>query len=730
MPNPEATNAADEVSVSGRVDHLFFSSPTFSAGVLAVPRDNSVRFAGKFMVQEGDQVTLRGAWANSKFGMQLQASSFEYDLPADRKGLALYIARHPRIKGIGPAKARVIAEKFGDDFDHALQEQVEEMARAAHVGVPVIENLRDEWFRTRSFNVANTWLASFELTHHQISTLVKKYGNSVVAVFKEDPYRLIREVDGYGFKKVDKIARKMGTPKDHPSRLRGGILYCVAQALDSGHCWTDYEDLVDESNRLLVMDTLDSRDRITAALDHLIDDKTLSCENQDGRFLVSRPDIRRMESDLAALFANARAPNPHARILGSFDARLGTKATTLTEGQRAAVKTALTHAISVITGGAGTGKTYTVRTLCDVFNEAGLSVTLCAPTGKAAKRLEEATGRSASTIHRLLEYNGLDFQLEGPLDTDLLVVDEMSMVGVPLCWHLLRAVDLSQTAVVLTGDPFQLLPVEPGSVLRDLVNSKAMPVESLSQVVRQAGLLKENCSGILHGRVAGTAPDGDEPLRPWYRVGNLKQPEELIAFICGLYRTKLADELGLDLINDVQLLTPTRKGPLGVPALNVELQRLVQRKLFGVEVAPVPAGRRPQFYPGDKVIMRKNTYSLDLMNGTVGQVVAVNRKAGEVRARFEGREVVLQRSEGHLQHLDLGYALTTHQAQGSEFPVAIVIASKAHWFMLNRSWLYTACTRARRSTIIIGDHWAMRSAAAKVAAQKRRTWLGTIQLRP
>ena len=220
MRMPDASKSPAK-SVSGRVEHLFFSSPTFSAGVLEVRGDDNIRFAGKFMVQVGDQVTLHGQWATSKqWGSQLQVSSFEYDLPIDRKGLANYIARHPRIKGIGPAKARVLAEKFGAEFDQALQTQTVEMARAAHVGVPVIENLRDEWLRSRSFNLANTWLASFELTHHQISTLVKKYGNSVVALFKADPYLLIREVEGYGFKRVDKIARKMGTAKDQaaPSR--------------------------------------------------------------------------------------------------------------------------------------------------------------------------------------------------------------------------------------------------------------------------------------------------------------------------------------------------------------------------------------------------------------------------------------------------------------------------------------------------------------------------------
>jgi exodeoxyribonuclease V alpha subunit len=714
------------VEVSGRVDHLFFSSPSFSAGVLHVPGDDSVRFAGKFMVQEGDQVVLRGEWTNSKFGMQLQATGFEYDLPVDRQGLANYIARHPRIKGIGPAKARVIAEQFGDDFDRALQERTEEMARAAQVGVPVIENLRDEWFRTRSFNVANTWLASFELTHHQISTLVKKYGNSVVAVFKEDPYRLIREIDGYGFKKVDRIARKMGTPKDHPSRLRGGLLYCVSQALDGGHCWTEYEELVDEANRLLVMDTLDSRDRISDTLDRLIADKNLACEPVDGRQLVSRLDIRRMEFDLADLFACGQAESPCRPFLGAPDALLREHGGPLNAGQRRAVESVLAHTVTVITGGAGSGKTYTVRTLCNIFQACDLTVTLCAPTGKAAKRLEESTGRSASTIHRLLEYNGMEFQFEGPLDTDLIVVDEVSMVDVPLFWHLLCAVDLDKTAVVLVGDHHQLPPIGPGNVLRDLIATKAVPVVLLDEIVRQAGTLKENSAAVLRGHVAGTCPAEGEGLRSWYRVADFTQPEDLVAFVRALYESKLHDQFGLDLISDVQLLTPTRKGPLGVNALNIELQQLVQMKLRGIHVDPPPANRRPRPLPGDKVIQRRNNYALEVMNGTVGQVLTVDGKTGDLTVRFDGRDVKLQRSEGHLQDIDLAYALTIHQTQGSEFPVAIVIVHKSHSFQHHRNLLYTGVTRAKTSTIILGDHWGIRNCAAKIQVNKRRTWLSLV----
>jgi len=291
---------------------------------------------------------------------------------------------------------------------------------------------------------------------------------------------------------------------------------------------------------------------------------------------------------------------------------------------------------------------------------------------------------------------------------------------------LLCAVDLDKTAVVLVGDHHQLPPVGPGNVLRDLIATKPVPVVLLDEIVRQAGILKENSAAVLRGRVAGTSPAEGEGLRPWYRVADFTQPEELVAFVQALYESKLQDQFGLDLIADVQLLTPTRKGPLGVNALNIELQQLVQRKLRGVQVDPTPANRRPRPLPGDKVIQRRNNYSLEIMNGTVGQVLTVDGKTGDLTVRFDGRDVRLQRSEGHLQDIDLAYALTIHQTQGSEFPVAIVIVHKSHSFQHHRNLLYTGVTRAKNSTIILGDHWGIRNCAAKVQVNKRRTWLSLI----
>ena len=729
MPPRSRTPDAPKVTVRGEIARLFFSTPAFSAGVLLARDRSTLRFAGPLMVQVGDEVVLHGRWEESKFGRQVRVDAFEYDLPVDAQGLANYLARNPRVKGIGPAKARVIAERFGDDLEGALTHRLAEVAAAARVPLAAAETLRDEWLRTRSFNVANTWLAAFELTHHQVTTLVARYGNSVVAVFRDDPYRLITDLEGFAFKRTDIVARKLGTPKDHPSRIRGGLLHTVAEAVDAGHTWIEYEDLVDRANRLLVMDTLDSRDRIRAALDRLVDDKALVCEGVDGRLLVARPDLHRMEADLARTFRRGHERNPSLPALPDPAAYLDAVAPRLNEGQRQAALAVMAHAITVITGGAGSGKTFTVDALCAVYEDHDLEVALCAPTGKAAKRMEEATHREAATIHRLLGYDGREFQIAEPIDADLLVVDEVSMVDVPLLWHLLQAVDFTRTALVLVGDHNQLPPVGPGSVLRDLLATRAVPVVVLDQVVRQAGVLKESCAALLRGVVAPSSPVQADGLRAWYRVSELTEVERLRAFVLALYAKKLP-ELGLDVIRDVQLLTPTRKGPLGVTALNVELQRLVQRERYGVDAPPVPANRRPAPLLHDKVIQRRNNYELGVMNGTVGQVVAVDPKTGDLTVRFDGQEVQLVRAEGHLAHVDLAYALTIHQTQGSEFPVAIVIVHKSHSFQHHRNLLYTGATRARRATVILGDAWGIRTCAQRVDASRRRTWLSLLGARP
>jgi len=709
-------------SIRGIVDAVFYSGPTFSAGRLVTPDGGEVKFAGKVYVREHDAVRLEGRWVtHPKYGRQFEVEFLGHDLELDPEGLAHFLANHPDIKGIGPAKARLIADRFGGDFDAAIRNEPESVAAVAKVPVETIGELRRIWSANRDFNHAMSHLAAYGLTHHQVTTLVGKFGSQVVAILAHDPYVLMREIPGFGFKRVDKIARKMGTPKDLASRIRAGIQYCVLSALDDGDCWVEYEDLLDRANTLLVMDTLDSREVIERHLEALIAEGVLVSQALE-RLIVADPEIHRMETELAAIFRESRQRQPHA--VADLDALLDVEGGELTPEQREAVSNALTFSISLMTGGAGSGKTYAVSTIVSIADRLERKVLLAAPTGKAAKRLEEVVGHEASTIHRLLGFNGHTYARDAmnPIEADILVVDEVSMVDVALAWRLFQAVDLTKTAVVLVGDHNQLPPVGPGNLLRDLVKSRAVPTTVLTRIIRQAGVLKENSTAILAGEVRPTADVREGARRPWYVIDRFSDREDVRRMLLLLFEQVLQERLGYDLLRDVQVLTPTHKGSLGTAELNIALQRLLQKKLRGFDVPDVLSGHRPIFYAGDKVIQTRNDYELGVMNGAVGYVVEATAK-GALTVEFDGAVVEIEPGSDAASRLQLAYACSVHKVQGSEFPCAVVIAHKSHSFMHHRNLLYTAVTRAQESVILLGDRWGIENCAAKRQVDRRNTFL-------
>ena len=407
-----------------------------------------------------------------------------------------------------------------------------------------------------------------------------------------------------------------------------------------------------------------------------------------------------------------------------MDGLLDAEGAELNPEQRAAVKNALSYSISLMTGGAGSGKTYAVSTITSIAERLELSVVLAAPTGKAAKRLEEVVGHDASTVHRLLGFNGHTYSRDAlnPIEADILVIDEVSMVDVPLAWRLFQAVNREKTAVVLVGDHNQLPPVGPGNLLRDLVKSRAIPTTVLTRIIRQAGELKENSTAILAGEVRPTSEVKAGARRPWYVIDKFTDAGDLRRMLILLFDEVLHERLGYDLVRDVHVLTPTHKGSLGTVELNIELQRLLQKKLFQFNVPEVDAGHRPRLYPGDKVIQTKNDYELGVMNGSMGIVMSVDPKDGMV-VDFDGRPVEIKSGSDALGNIQLAYATSIHKVQGSEFPCAVVVAHKSHSFMHHRNLLYTAVTRAKESVIILGDRWGIEHCAQKRQVDQRNTFL-------
>jgi exodeoxyribonuclease V alpha subunit len=438
--------------------------------------------------------------------------------------------------------------------------------------------------------------------------------------------------------------------------------------------------------------------------------------------VVADPEIHRMEMELAGVLRTAHQRSPHA--VDGLEQLLEAEGGELNPEQRDAVKNSLSFSISLMAGGAGSGKTYAVSTIATIAERLELKVVLAAPTGKAAKRLQEVVGHEASTIHRLLGFNGNTYSKDtlNPVEADILVVDEVSMVDVQLAWRLFQAVDRARTAVVLVGDHNQLPPVGPGNLLRDLVRSRAIPTTVLTRIIRQAGVLKENSTAILSGEVRATSEVQTGARRPWYVIDKFTDRDDVRRMLLLLFEEVLHDRLGYDLIRDVQVLTPTHKGPLGTVEVNIELQRLLQRKLYGFDVPDLEPGHRPRLYAGDKVIQMKNDYELGVMNGAMG-IVLDTTADGSLTIDFDGHPLEISGDSGAAGNLQLAYATSIHKVQGSEFPCAIVIAHKSHSFMHHRNLLYTAVTRAKDAVIILGDRWGIDNCASKCQVDRRNTFL-------
>lgn len=723
----------------GIVGRVFFSKPDgpFMAGILKLEEGGEIRFSGKVAASQGDRLEVTGKWeTHPRFGEQFAAETGLVKMNESPDALAHLLATHEKFKGLGPVRARKVVEaalhlSTDGEVASALLAFPEQIAERAKCPLDVVKNAAEVWSERRTYFDALALLVEQGWSNAQAQQIVHVFGENAPAIVKGDPYGLIGKVPRFGFRTVDAVARKMGIAATDPARLVAGVAYCLDEIGNDGNTWTTREDLIAKSIQELRPDTLSAEAAIDAAVQGLID---------RGHVHLDRSPL---DTELVADARTAAAEfEVFDRILaGLVDESCGALSlegpraiavlATLNEGQARAVRAFSRFAFGVISGGAGVGKTYTMRSICEIAEENGLRVALCAPTGKAAKKLGHATGRRAKTIHRLLapaydEASGL-FRFthhEGnPLPFDLIVVDEFSMVDVKLARSLLAAIARG-ARVLFVGDHHQIPSVGAGAILRDVLSVKnphAVAVHVLTEIVRQAGVLARNTTALLDGVVS------PQDVAPWKIQRTERGHEDSAAAIVatvveGLVSPTPVEPFGraLDFSWDVQVLAPMRKGPLGTYALNVKLQEL-RRRLLGKEAPPeTKPDHAPTPLEGDRVIWTENDYELDLFNGTQGIVYRINSNGSLELFTEDGREVTIP--PGKRKNIEVAYAMTIHKAQGSEWPAVVLVISSSHWIMRDRNLLYTGASRAAEGVVIVGDMGGIRGFAEHRRSAARQTF--------
>lgn len=672
--------------------------------------DDLVTLVGNLLeVPAGAVLLCEGEWrVDKRYGQQFQCETWEEVMPATAYGIEKYLGSG-LVKGIGPKFAKLIVGHFGTDTIEVIETDIERLYEVPGISKKRVEKIRESWEKQKDIKNVMLFLQGFGVSTAYAAKIYRQYGKESIDNVKENPYRLADDIWGIGFKTADGIARKMGYEMNDERRLRSGLIYTLNQLADEGHCYAEEEQLIATAKQLLEAD----EECIRTAMTHAIETEDLMLDGT----AIYLPPFYYAECGTA----NRLNTLVHTKEAGSiFTARFDLAKLQRETGieydevQVEAIRQAIASKVMVLTGGPGTGKTTTTKAIIAALQSAGMRILLAAPTGRAAKRMSEATGMEAKTIHRLLEYNpqdGYKRNDENPLEGDALIVDECSMIDIILMNNLTKALPTTMR-LVLVGDIDQLPSVGAGNVLRDIIDSGVIPVVRLTRIFRQAQSSRIVMSA--HAINRGCFPDISNGQHTDFFFMKQEEPEKVAETIVSLVRDRLPKAYRQPNAN-IQVLTPMQRGVVGAANLNVALQQALNHNT----AALVRGGYT--FKEGDRVMQLRNNYDKDVYNGDFGYVRSVDMEERTLTVDFDGQMVEYEASE--LDELTLAYATTIHKSQGSEYPIVVMPVLMTHYVMLQRNLIYTGITRAKKICVLVGQTKALAYAIHNMKVLKRNTRL-------
>lgn len=661
-------------------------------------------------VPVGSVLLCEGDWrVDARYGQQFVVDSWTEVMPATIYGIEKYLGSG-LVKGIGPVFANSIVSKFGTETLNIIDNEPERLLEVPKLGKKRVERIKESWEKQKDIKEVMVFLQGYGVSTAFAAKIYRKYEKESIKKVKENPYQLADDIWGIGFKTADGIASKMGYEKNDPRRCRSGILYTLNQLAEDGHVYAEQEQLVETATKLLEAEEVSVRE----ALASMIESKDVILDNEvvylPPFYYAEDGSAKRLSALLSSIDSNdySIAAEPEMEYGGNHSGIV------YDDVQQAAIQKALDSKVMVLTGGPGTGKTTTTQGIIEAFKVREKTILLAAPTGRAAKRMTEATGMEAKTIHRLLEYSPMDGYKrneENPLEGDVLIVDECSMIDILLFYNLMKAIP-EKMRLILVGDIDQLPSVGAGNVLRDIIDSNKIPVVRLTRIFRQAQTSRIVMNA--HTINAGHFPNIQNGQETDFFFIKQENPDEIVKLIIGLVRDRLSKRYGYP-PKEIQVLTPMQRGTVGAANLNIELQNALNPS------GPSLARGGYTYRQGDKVMQIRNNYDKSVFNGDIGYITVVDTNERTLSVTFDSRLVEYDISE--LDELVLAYAVTIHKSQGSEFPVVVMPITMKQFVMLQRNLIYTGITRAKKICVLVGTTKALAFAVHNQTVSKRNTKL-------